>query len=183
MALRSIRHDGSLPRQRAISREAHHWPGRVLHRFGAATASTSAGEPDPPGEAMPSTDTCPRCHGDGILRHRSKGANDCPHCGGLGRLVTGVSDAGLSDSLKAMIWPYTIHMQPLQRELFTGTILALLQELPPGTIGPGTVAQACRTAQRQVLRGEVHHGARPGKPPQGAAERRAVLTCGSAKRC
>jgi hypothetical protein len=109
---------------------------------------------------MPSTDTCPRCHGDGILRHRSKGARDCPHCGGLGRLVsaTGVGGADLSDSLKAMMWPYTIHLRPSQLELFAGTVLALLQELPPGAIGPGTVTQACRTAQRQVLRGEVRHG-------------------------
>jgi hypothetical protein len=133
-------------------------------QIGATTISTSADKSDF-GRAMPSTDTCPRCHGDGILRHRSKGANDCPHCGGLGRLVsvTSVSNnAAMPDSLKAMIWPYTIHLRPPQRELFAGTVLTLLQELPPGTIGPGTVAQACRTAQRQVLRREVHHGARPG---------------------
>jgi hypothetical protein len=129
---------------------------------------------------MPSIDVCPRCHGDGILRstgdgtlrrkgdgtalRRSGGAIDCPHCGGLGRLVS-VTDAGkagqISESLRAMMWPYTIHLQLAQRELFEATVLTLLQELPPGTIGPGTVTQACRTAQRQVLKGEVQRkGAR-----------------------
>ena len=109
---------------------------------------------------MPSTDTCPRCHGDGILRHkgsgtllhktngaprRSSAAIDCPQCGGLGRLVavTDADNAGqLPESLQAMMWPYAIHLQPAQRELFSATLLALLQEMPPGTIGPGTVTQA-----------------------------------------
>jgi hypothetical protein len=128
---------------------------------------------------MPSTDVCPRCHGDGILRHRSGGktlqhnadgtprrsgsAIDCPQCGGLGRLVavTGVSDAGhIPESLRATMWPYTIHLQPAQRELFTATVLALLAEMPPEAIGPGTITQACRTAQRQVLRGEALRGER-----------------------
>jgi hypothetical protein len=123
---------------------------------------------------MPSTDTCPRCHGDGILRHkgdgtlrrnsdgtklrRSSGAIDCPQCGGLGRLVA-VTDAGnagqLSEGLRAMMWPYTIHLQSAQRELFAATVLALLQEMPPGAIGPGTITQACKAAQRQVIKGEV----------------------------
>ena len=148
----------------------------VLHRFGAATASTSAGKSDFRW-AMPSTDACPRCHGDGILRHhkggrtfqrnangrprRSSTAIDCPQCGGLGRLVavTGADTAAASESLRAAMWPYTIHLTSAQRELFSATVLALLAELPPGTIGPGTITQACRTAQRQVLRGGVHHGA------------------------
>jgi hypothetical protein len=75
------------------------------------------------------------------------------------------SDAGnagqISESLRAMMWPYTIHLQPAQRELFEATVLTLLREMPPGTIGPGTITQACRTAQRQVLKGEVQRkGAR-----------------------
>jgi hypothetical protein len=56
------------------------------------------------------------------------------------------------------MWPYTIHLQPAQRELFTATVLALLAEMPPGAIGPGTIRQACRTAQRQVLKGEMRLG-------------------------
>jgi hypothetical protein len=38
------------------------------------------------------------------------------------------------------------------------TVIALLAEMPPGAIGPGTITQACRTAQRQVLKGEVRLG-------------------------
>jgi hypothetical protein len=93
---------------------------------------------------MASTDTCPRCHGDGILRRkgdgilqrkadgirprRSSAAIDCPQCGGLGRLVS-VSDASntgqLSESLQAMMWPFTIRLSGAQRELFAATVLAL----------------------------------------------------------
>jgi hypothetical protein len=128
---------------------------------------------------MPSLDICPRCHGDGILRYRgggktlqrnadgatrrSSGAVDCPQCGGLGRLVsvTGASDAGhIPEGLRATMWPYTIHLSGAQRELFSATVLALLVEMPPGAIGPGTITQACRTAQRQVLRGEALRGER-----------------------
>jgi hypothetical protein len=127
-----------------------------------------------PLSAMPSTDVCPRCHGDGIMRHagggkalrhnangaprRSSAVIDCPHCGGLGRLVavTGAGTTGqVSESLRAAMWPYTIHLTPAQRELFSATVLALLAEMPPATIGPGTITQACRTAQRQVLKGET----------------------------
>ena len=76
--------------------------------------------------------------------------------------MTDASKAGqISESLLAIMLPYTIHLQPAQRELFAATVLTLLQEMPPGTIGPGTITQACRTAQRQVLKVEVERkGAR-----------------------
>jgi hypothetical protein len=54
-----------------------------------------------------------------------------------------------------MMWPYTIHLQPAQRELFAATVLTLLQEIPPGTIGPGTITQACRTGATAFARGAI----------------------------
>jgi hypothetical protein len=126
---------------------------------------------------MPSIDVCPRCHGDGILRstgdgtlrrkgdgtalRRSGGAIDCPHCGGLGRLVS-VTDAGkagqISESLRAMMWPYTIHLQLAQRELFEAAARAAAWNDRARHRHPG-----------------LSDSAKAGAQGRGAAERRAVL--------